>query len=77
MWAMMICCAAPLLLIALFGLGGKALGTSPWIILGGTTVMIIIHFITMGRSHKDSNDGDDQSKHHEDGKDHSHHGCCH
>lgn len=80
MWAMMICCAVPLLLIVLFGLGGKALGAPTWIVLGAVAVMVIAHFFMMGRSHKHSDeeqstaDKDDKNK---DGKDHSGHGCCH
>ena len=34
MWAMMICCAVPLLLIVLFGLGGKAFGAPTWVVIG-------------------------------------------
>lgn len=79
MWAMMICCAVPLLLIVLFGLGGKALGAPTWIVLGGVAVMVIAHFFMMGRSHKHPDEeqsaaNDDKNK---DSKDHSGHGCCH
>lgn len=80
MW-MMICCAVPLLLIVLFGLGGKAFGTPTWIILGGIAVMVIAHFFMMRKSHKHSDeekpaDGEDKSKDGEH-KDHSGHGRCH
>lgn len=80
MWVMMICCAVPLLLIILFGLGGKAFGAPTWIVIGGIAVMVIAHFFMMGRSHKHSDeektitDGEDENK---DSKDHSGHGCCH
>ena len=56
MWVMMICCAVPLLLIVLFGLGGKAFGASTWVVIGGIAVMIIAHFFIMGRSHKHSDE---------------------
>lgn len=80
MWAMMICCAVPLLLIVLFGLGGKALGAPTWIVLGGIAVMVIARFFMMGRSHKHSDkdqstDGEDKNKD-DKGKDNSGHGCC-
>jgi len=79
MWAMMICCAVPLLLIVLFGLGGRVLGAPTWIVIGGIAVMVIAHFFIMGKSHKHSDeepvaDGEEKDK---DGKDHSRHGCCH
>ena len=56
MWTMMICCAVPLLLIALFGFGGIALGAKTWVIIGGIAVMIVVHFLMMGRSHKHSDE---------------------
>lgn len=83
MWVMMICCAVPLLLIVLFGLGGKAFGAPTWIVIGGIAVMVIAHFFMMGRSHKHSNeeksvtDGEGENKDSKDKKDHSGHGCCH
>ena len=52
----MICCAVPLLLIALFGFGGIALGAKTWVIIGGIAVMIVVHFLMMGRSHKHSDE---------------------
>lgn len=81
MWAMMICCAVPFLLIVLFGLGGKTLGAPTWIVIGGVAVMMIAHFFMMGRSHKHSDedqtaDEEDKNKDGKD-KDHSGHGCCH
>lgn len=81
MWAIMICCAVPLLLLVLFGLGGRAFRAATWVVIGGAAVMIIAHFFIMGRSHKHSDkeqpaDEEDKNK---DGKDenHSGHGCCH
>jgi len=82
MWVMMICCALPLLILG-FGLGGKALGASTWVIFGGVAVMIVAHFYMMGRSHKRSDaeqeiaDGEDKNKNSKDNKNHSGHGCCH
>lgn len=83
MWVMMICCAVPLLLIVLFGLGGKAFGAPTWVVIGGIAVMVVAHFFMMGRSHKHSDeeksvtDGEDGNKDTKDKKDHSGHGCCH
>lgn len=83
MWVMMICCAVPLLLIVLFGLGGKSLGAPTWVVIGGVAVMVIAHFFMMGRSHKHSDeeksvtDGENENKDSKDKKDHSGHGCCH
>lgn len=78
MWAMMICCILPLLVLA-FGFGGKALGASNWIIVGGVVAMIVAHFVVMHKSHKHSdekrettNEEDNKNK-----KNHSSHGCCH
>lgn len=78
MWVMMICCAVPLLLIVLFGLGGRALGAPTWIIFGGIAVMLIAHFFMMGRSHKRSNKDKTalgENKDGKDSKDHSGHSC--
>lgn len=80
MWMMVICCAVPLVLIVLFGLGGKALGAPIWIILGAVAVMAIFHFISMGKSHKHSDEEqatDGEQKDNKEHKDHSGHGCCH
>lgn len=78
MWMMVICCAVPLLLILLVGTGGKALGAPSWIIFGGIAVMVIAHFLMMGRSHKNSNEGHSTTEEeNKNGKDHSGHGCCH
>ena len=76
MWVMMICCAVPLLIIVLFGFGGKAFGAPTWAVLGGIAVMIVAHFFMMGRSHKHSG-GEDKNKDGKDNKNHSGHGCCH
>lgn len=56
MWIMIICCAIPILLVVLFGLGGKAVGASSWVIFGGVAVMILAHFFMMSKSHKHSNE---------------------
>jgi len=83
MWVMMICCAVPLVLIVLFGLGGKAFGAPTWVVIGGIAVMVIAHFFMMGRSHKHSDekklgiDGEVKDKDDKDSKNHSGHGCCH
>ena len=82
MWMMAICCAVPLLLIFVFGAGGRALGAPSWIIFGGVAVMVIAHFFMMGRSHKHSDEeqpivNEEDNKNSKDKKDHSGHGCCH
>lgn len=78
MWMMAICCGLPLLLILFVGGGGKALGTSTWVVFGGMAVMILAHFLMMGRSHKNSNEGHSTTEEeNKNGKDHSGHGCCH
>jgi cell division protein FtsW (lipid II flippase) len=71
MWVMMICCAVPLLLIALFGLGGKAFGAPTWVVIGGVAVMVIAHFWMMSKKHKDHNE-DSKSK-----DEHQHGDSCH
>ena len=84
MWMMVICCAVPLLLIALFGFGGKAFGASTWVIFGGVAAMVLAHFLMMGR-HKHGGDtdekhemtGGDKNKDSKNDKNHSGHGCCH
>ena len=83
MLVMMICCAVPLLVIVLFGFGGKDFGAPTWVIIGGIAVMIVAHFFMMGKSHKHSDneqpgtDGEAKNKDDKDNKDHSGHGCCH
>lgn len=80
MWMMIICCAVPLVLILLFGLGGKSLGGPNWIVFGGVAVMLLVHFFMM-RGHGHSNEGHDKQgiADGEDKKDknHSNHGSCH
>ena len=56
MWVMMLCCALPLISIALFGAGGGALGIPTWVIVGGVIVMIAVHFFTMRSSHNKCHD---------------------
>lgn len=75
-WAMIICCAVPLLLIILFGIGGKSVGAPIWVVIGGIAVMIITYFFMLGRSHKYS-DKEKSSEGERKAKDHSGHGCCH
>ena len=87
MWAMVLCCALPLLLILIFfGVGGKASGSSMGVIWGGIVVMAALHLFmmfVMGKSHKHSDeehetaDGEDKSKGAKDNSAHSGHGCCH
>lgn len=82
MWMMVICCAVPLLLILVLGAGGKALGAPTWIVFGGIAVMVIAHFLMMGKSHKHSGDehemqDDDKNKDGKNDKTHGGHGCCH
>ena len=75
MWMMVICCAIPLVFILVLGAGGKELGASTWVILGGVAVMVLAHFFMMGKSHKHS-DGEAKNKDTKD-KSKSGHGCCH
>ncbi|MFA6405150.1 MAG: hypothetical protein WCW46_00165 [Candidatus Paceibacterota bacterium] len=84
MWMMLICCAVPLILILLFGVGGKAFGASSWVIFGGVAFMLLAHFFMM-RGHGHSNEEkdkqgiageDSKNKDDKDHKDHSGHGCC-
>ena len=83
MWMMVLCCAIPLVLVLIFGAGGKALGAPTWIVFGGIVVMIIAHFFMMGKSHKHSDEDhevtntDDKNKDDKNNKTHSGHGCCH
>lgn len=83
MWMMVICCAVPLVLILIFGAGGKALGAPTWIVFGGVAVMVLAHFFMMGKSHNHSDEknemteGGNISKDDKDKKNHSGHGCCH
>lgn len=78
MWLMMICCLAPILLIFLFGSGARALGAPAWVVLGFVAVFVIVHFLTMKKSHQHSDDTPAK----QDGTDkqsdsHSDHGNCH
>ncbi len=83
MWTMMVCCVAPLLLIVILGLGGRAFGAPTWVIIGGVAIMVIAHFFMMGRSHKHSDEeksvtnGEGEDKDGKNKKDHPGHGCCH
>ncbi|TSA46314.1 hypothetical protein D4R52_00805 [bacterium] len=79
MWAMMICCAAPILFILLFGAGARALGAPAWIVIGLVVVFAIIHFVMMKMSHKHSSDHAPAAQNDSDKKDdsHSNHDCCH
>ncbi|MFA7192302.1 MAG: hypothetical protein WC089_03335 [Candidatus Paceibacterota bacterium] len=65
MWAMMICCMAPILFIVFLGTGAKSLGFSFWIAIGGLAVFIIVHFIMMKKStnsKEDSSDSNSENK---------------
>ena len=62
MWMMLICCAAPLLLIAFLGLGGKALGASNWLVIGGVALMGGAHLFMM-RGHRSHGDEERSHKH--------------
>jgi hypothetical protein len=55
-WMMVICCAVPLVLILLFGAGAKVLGAPKWVVLGGIAVMVVAHFLVMGKSREHSNE---------------------
>lgn len=86
MWMMTICCALPLILILLFGAGGKAQGVPSWVVLGTIVLMIISHFFMMRRSNRDlgnEHDGhkvvnDTNVRNDNNTTDlHSGHGCCH
>ena len=58
MWAMMICCLAPILFILVFGAGAKALGAPAWIVIGGVVVFAIAHFLGMKKSHHENVNGE-------------------
>ena len=83
MWVMMLCCALPLLLILIFGAGGKALGFPTWVVIGGIAVMAVAHFFMMGRPRKHTDSGhemtgeEDKNKENKNNKNHSGHGRCH
>ena len=57
MWAMVLCCAMPLVLILILGTSGKASGAPTWVIFSLIAVMIIAHFFMMSKSHKHSDKG--------------------
>lgn len=61
MWLMMICCLAPILLIFLFGSGARDLGAPAWIVIGIVAVFAIAHFLTMKKSHQQSDDSEKPS----------------
>ncbi len=77
MWMMVVCCAIPLVLILVLGVGSRASGTPSWVVFSGVAVMLFAHFFMMRRSHKHSNEehkmieGEDKNN-----KNHSDHGCC-
>ena len=82
MWMMAICCGLSLLLILVIGGGGKALGTSTWVIFGGIALMVLARFFMMGK-HKHGDNSSEKYKMNEENKDkkndktHSGHGRCH
>jgi len=80
MWAMMLCCAIPLILILFFGLGSRALGASTWVTLAGVALMLVAHFFIINRSHRHpakEGEGDEENKNNQEDKTHSDHNCCH
>ena len=63
MWMMVLCCALPLLFIVFFGAGGRALGASTWVIIGGIIVMVGIHWFMMrGHGKSDHSEITDQKQ---------------
>ena len=83
MWAMMICCAVPLLVIVMFGFGGSAFGTPALAAIGGIAIMVAAHFFLMGVSHTHSGktqattDEKENTQGKKDDKNHSDDACCH
>ncbi len=82
MWMMVICCAIPLILLLILGFGGKNLGASNWLVLGGVGLMVLFHFLIMGKSHKSHRRENEEINSSStgkatDNKDHSGHSCCH
>ncbi len=74
MWMMMICCALPLLLIVMFGLGGKTFGAPAWIMVGSIALILLIHLVLMSRSPHQS-DKEQKKNHDKSDKEHTSHGC--
>lgn len=75
MWAMMLCCLGPLLLVLLFGAGTTAGGVSPWIFVGAFAVLAVTHFGTMKKF--GTHGVNKPSRKADEGKDgHSDQGCC-
>lgn len=66
-WMMLICCATPILLVLLFGVGGQAQGIPSWIILPLVIIAIIAHIYIMrkhGCSNKIESDQNNKSETH-------------
>ena len=51
MWAMMLCCALPIILIVLAGGAGSTFGVSTWLVIAAVGLMVVCHYL-MGRHHK-------------------------
>lgn len=87
MWMMAVCCGLPVFLIVIFGVGGKSLGVSTWVIIGVLAITAIAHFFLMGRSRKEdehpngtgnkSQEKPVQSVSAENKKEKKHGACCH
>ncbi|HQU09098.1 MAG TPA: hypothetical protein PLV25_03945 [Opitutales bacterium] len=79
MWMMVICCAAPLLFILVFGAGGKAAGFPSWIVIGGVVAMLGAHFFMMRkpRGHSGEENVVDEGAKNTETKDDKDHSCCH
>lgn len=71
MWMMAICCGLPLLLLAVFAIGGKSLGVSTPSILVWVGLMLVFHLVMM-RHRKGS-----LKEHGGKNAGHEHHDCCH
>lgn len=83
MWMMVLCCVLPLLLVGIFGAGGKAISAPTWLIFAGIIVMVVVHFVMMRKTHKHSDvqhdvtDTDTKKQHTKNDTSHSEHGNCH
>lgn len=75
LWAMVLCCTLPLLLVFIFGAtAGRGSGGSIGTILGVVVVMGLVHFFIMRKMHKRHNDQQHESTNDKDT--HSRHNCC-
>lgn len=83
-WGMMFVCVLPLLLLAFWGFGGRAVSAPSWLSWGGIALMVGLHMFMMGGSHKHSQDEhdmmnkkDNNKEKDTDKKSQSGGGCCH